>query len=56
MHIASALDFAAIIEKETERDNPAKLRPYLITVLPTRPKKTTVKHHAAMPYADVSGF
>ena len=56
MRIANVLDYAAIIENETERDNPAKLRPYLITVLPTRPKKTTVKHHAAMPYADVPGF
>jgi integrase len=54
--IASVLDYAAIIENETGRDNPAKLRPYLINVLPTRPKKTTVKHHAAMPYADLPGF
>jgi integrase len=55
MRIEQVLDYAAVVEQEPDRPNVAKLKPYLITLLPTRPK-TTDKHFAAMPYKDLPGF
>jgi integrase len=55
MRIEQVLDYAAVVEQEPDRPNVAKLKPYLITLLPTRPK-TADKHFAAMPYKDLPGF
>jgi len=37
-------------------ENPARWRGNLIHLLPRRPKKSQVKHHAAMPYDDLPDF
>jgi integrase len=37
-------------------DNPARWRGHLNNLLPSRAKLAKVKHHAALPYADVAGF
>lgn len=37
-------------------ENPARWRGNLIHLLPRRPKKSQVKHHAAMPYGDLPAF
>jgi len=55
MRIEQVLDYAAVVEQEPDRPNPAKLKPYLVTLLPQRPKKAD-KHFAAMPYKDLPGF
>jgi integrase len=53
--IESILDWAKV--REFRRgENPARWRGHLAQVLPPRSKVRKVKHHAALPYAEVAGF
>ncbi|MBC7103815.1 MAG: integrase arm-type DNA-binding domain-containing protein [Parvibaculum sp.] len=53
--IESVLDWAAARGYRTG-DNPARWRGHLDKLLPPKSKVAKVKHHAAMPYADVPAF
>lgn len=46
----------AKVRKLRDGDNPAAWRGHLAHLLPARNKKRTVKHHAAMPWAEVPAF
>jgi integrase len=47
---------AAKVKGQRSGDNPARWRGHLEVILPGRKKKGAVKHHAAMPYAEVPAF
>jgi integrase len=53
--IESVLDWAKV-RGYREGENPARWRGHLDKLLPARDKIAPVKHHAAMPYADVPAF
>jgi integrase len=53
--IESVLNWAAVRRLRSE-DNPARWRGHLDKLLPAPGKVRAVKHHAAMPYADVPQF
>jgi integrase len=53
--IESVLDWAKV-KGHRGGENPAAWRGNLVHILPTRNKRRTVKHHAAMPWADVPQF
>lgn len=53
--IEAVLDYAAAMGSRSG-DNPARWRGHLDHLLPKPTKVRAVKHHAAMPYQDVSGF
>ena len=53
--IESVLDWAKV-RGYRDGENPARWRGHLDKLLPARTKVTKVKHHAAMPYADMAPF
>ena len=53
--IESVLDWATV-RGHRQGDNPARWRGHLDKLLPARAKVAKVKHHAALPYAEISGF
>lgn len=53
--IESVLDWAKV-RGYREGENPARWRGHLDKLLPKPTKVTKVKHHAAMPYADIAQF
>lgn len=53
--IEQILDWAKV-RGMRKGENPARWRGHLDKLLPKRSKVTRVKHHAAMPYADVPAF
>jgi integrase len=53
--IESVLDWATVREYR-KGENPARLRGHLDKVLPKRSKVRSVKHHDAVPYAELPGF
>jgi integrase len=53
--IESILDWATVRGHRTG-ENPARLKGHLDTLLPKRSRVQKVKHHPALPYADMPGF
>ncbi len=53
--IEAILDWAAV-RGHRSRDNPARWRGHLESLLPSRSKVRRVKHHAALPYAELPVF
>jgi integrase len=53
--IESILDFAKVSEFR-DGENPARWRGHLAKLLPARSKVREVKHHAALPYAELPAF
>jgi integrase len=53
--IENILDWATV-RGHREGDNPARWRGHLQKMLPARSKLAPVKHHAALPYAELSEF
>jgi len=53
--IEAVLDWARV-KKYREGENPARWRGHLDHLLPARRKLRQVKHHAALPYAELPGF
>lgn len=53
--IEAVLDWAAV-RGLRQGDNPARWRGHLDHLLPERGKVAKVRHHAAVPYSEVSGF
>jgi integrase len=53
--IEAVLDWAKV-KTYREGENPARWRGHLKHLLPARRKRQRVKHHAALPYADLPGF
>ncbi|KAB0680065.1 tyrosine-type recombinase/integrase [Aureimonas leprariae] len=53
--IESVLDWATA-RKYRQGENPARWKGHLDHILPARSKVQKVKHHAALPYAEVAGF
>jgi integrase len=53
--IENVLDWAAV-RGFRQGDNPARWRGHLAKLLPARTKVRKVKHHPALPYADLPGF
>lgn len=53
--IESVLDFAKVREFR-DGENPARWRGHLAKLLPSRSKVRAVKHHAALPFAELPGF
>ncbi len=53
--IESILDYAAVLKLRTG-ENPARWRGHLDHVFPAREKVRPVKHHAALPYAELPAF
>lgn len=53
--IESILDWATA-RKLRNGENPARWKGHLDTLLPARSKVQTVKHHEALPYAEIGGF
>lgn len=53
--IEAALDYA-IARKWRGGENPARWRGHLEQLLPARAKVRAVRHHAALPYAELGGF
>jgi integrase len=53
--IESVLDWAAA-RGYRQGDNPARWRGHLENLLPTKSKVRRVKHHAALPYAEIGDF
>lgn len=53
--IESVLDWATA-RKYRQGENPARWKGYLDHILPARNKVTKVKHHSALPYAEVGAF
>ncbi|RWO20769.1 MAG: site-specific integrase [Mesorhizobium sp.] len=54
--IESILDWAAARGYRPKGDNPARWRGHLDKLLPARSKVAKVKHHAALPYAEIGAF
>jgi integrase len=53
--IENVLDWATVSQHRTG-DNPARLKGHLDVLLPARNKAISIEHHAALPYAQMSGF
>src|SRR5262249_9337025 len=53
--VEAVLDWARVKEYR-EGENPARWRGHLDHLLPARKKLRRVKHHAALPYAELPGF
>lgn len=53
--IESVLDWATV-RGYRAGDNPARLRGHLDALLPSRARLQKVKHHPALPYADIAAF
>jgi integrase len=53
--IASVLDWATVY-KHREGENPARWKGHIDMILPARNKAQTVKHHAALPYAQINSL
>ena len=53
--IESILDWAAA-RKYRQGENPARWKGHLDKLLPARAKVAKVRHHAALPYAEIGGF
>ena len=53
--IESVLDFAKV-RGYRDGENPARWRGHLAKLLPARSKVRDVKHHAALPYAELPAF
>jgi integrase len=53
--IEAVLDWARV-QGYREGENPARWRGHLAKLLPARAKVRKVKHHAALPYAEIGGF
>ena len=53
--IERVLDWATVRGYRTG-DNPARWKGHLDALLPARSKVRTVRHHAALPYAEIPGF
>jgi len=53
--IESILDWATV-RKYRQGENPARWRGHLSHILPARSKVRQVKHHAALPYAEIGDF
>ena len=53
--IESVLDFAKVREFR-DGENPARWRGHLAKLLPSRSKVSDVKHHAALPFAELPAF
>jgi integrase len=53
--IEAVLDWATA-RRHRQGDNPARWRGHLDQVLPARAKVQKVRHHAALPYAEIGGF
>jgi integrase len=53
--IESVLDFAKVRDFR-DGENPARWRGHLAKLLPARSKVREIKHHAALPYAELSAF
>lgn len=54
--IAKILDWAAAMKHRSTGDNPARWVGHLDKLLPRHSKTTRVRHHPAMPWADVPAF
>jgi integrase len=50
------LDFATVRGHREQGDNPARWKGHLKEALPAAKKVRKVKHHAALPYADIATF
>ncbi len=53
--VEAVLDYATAREWRTG-DNPARWRGHMAVIMGKRSKANAVKHHAALPYAEVAGF